>query len=110
MDSTDRASGYFTTHADTHPKVNTRTSGVYLRADPGDMAILDGRDDRQRVRLIAERLKNWKSIATRDIAGTLSTAHGRAKSREQKERGREIGTGRREGGRGAGARRHRTVD
>jgi hypothetical protein len=63
IESADRASGYFTTHSDTHPKVNARTSGVYLRADPGDISILDGRDDRQRAELIAERLKHWKSIA-----------------------------------------------
>ena len=44
------------------PKVNARTSGVYLRADPEDMSILDGRDDRQRAELIAERLRHWKSI------------------------------------------------
>ena len=62
MESTDRATGYFTTRSDTLPKVNTRTSGVYLRADPGDMTILDGRDDRQRAELIAERLRDWKSI------------------------------------------------
>jgi hypothetical protein len=42
--------------------VNARTSGVYLRAESTDMNILDGRDDRQRVELIAERLRNWKSI------------------------------------------------
>ena len=54
--------GYFTTRADTHPKVNARTSGVYLRADPEDMSILDGRDDRKRAELIAERLRHWKSI------------------------------------------------
>jgi hypothetical protein len=62
MESADRASGYFTTHADTHPKVNARTAGVYLRADPEDMSILEGRDDRQRAELIAERLRHWKSI------------------------------------------------
>src|SRR6185295_6926251 len=62
VESADRAAGYFTTHSDTPPKVNTRTSGIYLRADPGDMSILDGRDDRQRAELIAERLKHWKSI------------------------------------------------
>ena len=62
LESTDRATGYFTTRSDGHPKVNTRTSGVYLRADPGDLAILDGRDDRQRAELIAERLRDWKSI------------------------------------------------
>jgi hypothetical protein len=62
IESADRAAGYFTTHSDTHPKVNARTSGVYLRADSGDMSILDGRDDRQRAELIAERLRHWKSI------------------------------------------------
>jgi hypothetical protein len=62
LESTDRATGYFTTRSDGHPKVNTRTSGVYLRADPGDLATLDGRDDRQRADLIAERLRDWKSI------------------------------------------------
>ena len=63
IESADRAAGYFTTRSETDPTVNARTSGVYLRADPGDLTILDGRDDRQRARLIAERLKHWKSIA-----------------------------------------------
>jgi hypothetical protein len=62
IESADRAAGYFTTRSDTHPKVNARTSGVYLRADPEDMSILDGGDDRQRAELIAERLRRWKSI------------------------------------------------
>jgi hypothetical protein len=62
IESADRAAGYFTTHSDTDPKVNARTSGVYLRADPEDMTILDGRDDRKRAELIAERLRHWKSI------------------------------------------------
>jgi hypothetical protein len=63
MESAERASGYFTTRADTHPRVNTRTAGVYLRADPEDMSILDG-DNRGRAKLIAERLRHWKSIKT----------------------------------------------
>jgi hypothetical protein len=62
VESADRAAGYFTTHSDTQPNVNARTSGVYLRADSEDLAILDGRDDGQRAQLIAERLKRWKSI------------------------------------------------
>jgi hypothetical protein len=62
VESADRASGYFTTRADTRPRINARTAGVYLRADPGDMSVLDGRDERQRVKLIAERLRHWKSI------------------------------------------------
>jgi hypothetical protein len=63
MESADRAAGYFTTHADTRPRVNARTAGVYWRADPKDMSILDGGDDQQRAELIAERLRHWKSIA-----------------------------------------------
>ena len=47
IESVDRAAGYFTTRSDTHPK---------------DMSILDGRDDRQRAELIAERLRHWKSM------------------------------------------------
>src|SRR5688572_32203846 len=62
IESADRAAGYFTTHSDAHPKINARTSGVYLRADPKDMTILDGLDDRQRAELIAERLVHWKSM------------------------------------------------
>jgi hypothetical protein len=62
LESADRAEGYFTTRADTHPRVNARTAGVYWRAEPEDMLILDGRDDRQRAELISERLRRWKSI------------------------------------------------
>ena len=43
--------------------MNARTSGVYLRADPEDLSILDGSDEQQRAELIAERLQDWKSIA-----------------------------------------------
>ena len=59
LESADRASGYWTTHAE---QVNARTSGIYLRAEPTDMSILDGHDDQKRVELIAERLKRWKTI------------------------------------------------
>ena len=62
MESAERASGYFTTHGDTDASVKARTAGVYWRADPEDMGILDGRDDRKRADLIAERLGDWKSI------------------------------------------------
>jgi hypothetical protein len=62
LESADRASGYWTTRADRDPNMNARTSGVYLRAEATDMSILDGRDDQKRVELIAERLRNWKSM------------------------------------------------
>ena len=61
MESSDRASGYFITRADAL-KVNARTSGIYMRADPEDMSILDGVDNQKRVELIAERLNQWKLV------------------------------------------------
>ena len=63
MESADRAAGYFTTHADTRPEVNERTAGVYWRADPKHISILDEGEDQQRAELVAERLRHWKSIA-----------------------------------------------
>ena len=62
IESADRAAGYFTTRSDADPHLNARTSGVYLRADPEDMRILDGQDSEQRAALIAQRIKHWKSI------------------------------------------------
>ena len=64
IESIDRPAGYWTTHSDGTPQEGIRTSGVYLRADPRDMEILDGRDDQKRAELIAERLQNWKSISS----------------------------------------------
>jgi hypothetical protein len=63
LESADRAAGYFTTRSETDPNINARTSGVYFRASPDDLSILDGPDDRQRAELIAERLTQWKSSA-----------------------------------------------
>src|SRR5262245_15912132 len=48
IESADRADGYWTTRSDTEPRVSARTSGVYLRADPDDLSILDGPDNRKR--------------------------------------------------------------
>jgi hypothetical protein len=62
LESADRATGYFTTLSDTQPELNARTSGVYLRAEPNDLHILDGNDDRQRARFLAHQLKHWKGI------------------------------------------------
>jgi len=62
LETTDRASGFWITRVDGHPEVNVRTSGVYLRAQPEDLTILDGRDNRQRAKLIASRLKEWKAV------------------------------------------------
>ena len=62
LESSERAAGYFTTRADASSALNERTSGVYVRADPADVLVLDGSDDRRRAELLAERLKNWKAI------------------------------------------------
>jgi len=62
LESADRASGHFTTRSDLDPSVNVRTAGVYIRADPEDVDILDGQDIRKRAKLIADRLKYWKSF------------------------------------------------
>jgi len=63
LESVDRAAGYFTTRSDALAEVDARTSGVYMRADPQDMRVLDGLDDGRRAELIAARLRDWKSIA-----------------------------------------------
>jgi hypothetical protein len=62
LEAADRASGYWITRADSDPHLNARTSGVFWRADPDDMGILDGRDDKKRAALIAKRLTQWKSV------------------------------------------------
>jgi Predicted nucleotide-binding protein containing TIR-like domain len=62
IESKDRAAGYWTTRSDTSPELNARTSGVYLRADPEHVSILDGDDDQQRAELIAEQLKRWQTV------------------------------------------------
>ena len=62
LESADRAAGHWITRSDSDPTLNVRTSGVYMRAEPQDMSILDGRDDQQRAELIAQRLKDWKSV------------------------------------------------
>jgi hypothetical protein len=62
LESADRANGYWTTRADNDLSVNARTSGVYLRAEPADLTILDGTDNALRVKLIADRLESWQSL------------------------------------------------
>jgi hypothetical protein len=62
VESADRAAGYWTTRVNATPQVNARTAGVYWRADPEDLTILDGSDQQQRAELIAARIRDWKSI------------------------------------------------
>jgi hypothetical protein len=64
LESADPASGYYTIRSDGRAKVSVRTAGVYLRADPGDVRTLDQQDIELRAKLIAERLRHWKSITS----------------------------------------------
>jgi hypothetical protein len=61
VESADRAAGSWTLFGK-GPNVIIKTSGVYLRAEPQDVTIMDGRDDKKRAELLAERLRSWESI------------------------------------------------
>ena len=63
VESADRATGYWTTRSDRDPGLSARTSGVYLRADPADLEVLERGSEEERAQLIAERLREWKSAA-----------------------------------------------
>jgi hypothetical protein len=64
LEDADRASGYWTTRSEADPTLNERTSGVYLRANPADMLVLDSDDLQARLDLIALRLREWKAISS----------------------------------------------
>src|SRR5262245_9125933 len=63
VEAADRATGYWTTRSDRDPGLNARTAGIYLRADPSDLEVLDGGSEEERARLIAQRLREWKAAA-----------------------------------------------
>ena len=63
VESVDRATGYWTTRSDRDPGLNARTAGVYLRADPSDLEMLDGGSAEERAALIAQRLREWEAAA-----------------------------------------------
>jgi hypothetical protein len=63
VEGADRATGWFTTRSDRDIDLNARTAGVYLRADPTDLDVLDGGNAETRSELIARRLDEWKSAA-----------------------------------------------
>ena len=62
LESVDRGDGYWTTRAYGADASYARTSGIYVRADPGDKAVLDGAAA-ERAALIERRLEEWKSLA-----------------------------------------------
>jgi hypothetical protein len=63
LESVDRAAGYWTTRSDGLEGVNARTSGIYVRAHPEDLGVLDGDDIGRRSGLIADRLNRWRAMA-----------------------------------------------
>jgi hypothetical protein len=63
LEDVDRAAGYWTTRSEADPALHERTSGIYLRAEPNDMRVLDGGDAQSRAELIAVRLREWRSIS-----------------------------------------------
>ncbi len=63
LETTDRVTGFWTTRSDRDAGLNARTAGVYLRADPSDLQVLDGGSEEERSRLIAQRLLEWKAAA-----------------------------------------------
>lgn len=64
LESADRANGYWITRSDARQKVNVRTSGIYVRAAAADLKTLDGSDNAQRAKLIADMLDHWKAVIT----------------------------------------------
>ena len=58
-----RFGGYWTTRSERDPGQSARTSGVYLRADQGDLELLESGGEQERAELIAQRLEEWKSAA-----------------------------------------------
>jgi CAP12/Pycsar effector protein, TIR domain len=63
LESVDRAGGYWTTRSEGADALYARTSGIYVRADAGDKAVLDGTDAAERAALIERRVEEWKSLA-----------------------------------------------
>ena len=64
LESVDRANGYWTTRSDGDAAFYAKTSGIYLRANPTDKAVLDGDNPHARASLIEQRLEEWKSLAS----------------------------------------------
>jgi hypothetical protein len=60
----DRATGFWTTRSDRDAGLNYRTAGVFLRADPSDLQVLQSGGEEERALLIEQRLREWKSVGS----------------------------------------------
>jgi hypothetical protein len=64
LESVDRANGYYiVTRANAPEHFHVKTSGIYLRADPGDKAVLDSTDAAERAALLSRRIEEWRALA-----------------------------------------------
>ena len=54
---------YIVTRSNEPEHFHVKTSGIYLRADPEDKAVLDSKDAAERAALIARRLQEWRELA-----------------------------------------------
>lgn len=64
LESVDRANGFYIVNRwDGANPIHIKTSGIYLRADPGDKAILDSSDTEGRASLLKRRIEEWNSVA-----------------------------------------------
>jgi Predicted nucleotide-binding protein containing TIR-like domain len=63
LESADRAAGYYTIRIDGQEQLPVRTSGVYVRADAADWAVLESGTVDERRGLIARRLQDWDAQA-----------------------------------------------
>ena len=63
LENVDRATGHWTTRSDNDRGLNARTAGIYFRADPLDLEVLDSGSEEARAELIGQRLREWRSAA-----------------------------------------------
>jgi hypothetical protein len=63
LETVDRATGWFTTRSDRDAQLHVRTAGIYLRAEPSDLEVLDSGSAEERAELIGQRLREWQSAA-----------------------------------------------
>ena len=64
LESVDRANGYYiVTRSNAPEHFHVKTSGIYLRADPGDKAVLDSTKADERAALLQRRIAEWRALA-----------------------------------------------
>jgi hypothetical protein len=64
LESVDRANGYYLGSLSIGgDQIRVKTSGIYVRADPSDKAVLDGTNAAERLSLIQRRIEEWRSLA-----------------------------------------------